>query len=492
MGKHSSGNLSYWEARRRRRDLRKKAKPRKQPTVLKKRWIIVAFILGLLVGGALGFYAKTIGKFAARLYLSFKEGQWQPDAREKVEVDKSLSVISGDPNKSVNTLILGSDRGSNKGETGWCRSDVMMLVCLHERDKKAVVISIPRDTRVTLPGHGTEKINAAHALGGPSSAIDVVKSLLGVDVHHYISMDFEGFKKIVNAVGGVPVHLSRPIRDPHAGYLPAGDLLLDGEQALVVVRSRKLPGGDLDRIRSQHAFLRALINKVHSTKSVWKAKQIVDILASSCKMDYTAGEIMKLVEELRAFPVQRVQFVTIPGVPKNIAGASYYVPDMEKLAELVEEVKKNTEVSDTLLASIKASSLGSTVVEELYSPTADVIKVLGSGKNSGFAVSIVAEKLRLLGHEKVSEGFAKYPVTSTTIYHRREAKRAGEGVKSSLPELTGAELVLSDEITSEHNSPIVVVLRQGFVPENLVSFYGRLSRPALEIGEISKKRRTIE
>ncbi len=492
MGKHSSGNLSYWGARRRRRDLRKKAKPRKQPRVLKKRWIIVAFIVGFLIGGALGFYARTIGKLAARLYLSFKEGQWQPDAREKVEVNKSLSVISGDPNKSVNTLILGSDKGSNKGETGWCRSDVMMLVCLHERDQKAVVISIPRDTRVTLPGHGTQKINAAHAFGGPSSAIDAVKNLLGIDVHHYISMDFEGFKKIVNAVGGVPVHLSRPIRDPHAGYLPAGDLLLDGEQALVVVRSRKLPGGDLDRIKSQHAFLKALINKVHSTKSVWKAKQIVDILASSCKMDYTAREIMKLVEELRAFPVQNVQFVTIPGVPKNIAGASYYIPDMEKLAELVDEVKKKTEVSETLLASIKASSETATFVEELYSPTADVIKVLGSGRNSSFAVSIIAEKLRLLGHEKVFEGFAKYPSASTTIYFRREAKRASKGVKSSLPELAGAELVLSDEITSEHNSPVVIVLRQGFVPENIVSFYGRLSKPAFKIGEISKKRRLIQ
>ncbi len=492
MGKHSSGKISYWEARRRRRDLRKKVKHKKQPRTLKKRWLVIAFILGFLVGGALGFYAKQIGKFAAKLYLSFKQGQWQPDAKEKVEVSKSLSVISKDPNKSVNTLILGSDKGSNRGETGWCRSDVMMLVCLHERDKRAVVISIPRDTRVTIPGHGTEKINAAHALGGPSSAIDIVKNLLGMDVHHYISMDFEGFKKIVNAVGGVPVHLTRPIRDPHAGYLPAGDLLLDGEQALVVVRSRKLPGGDLDRIKSQHAFLRALINKIHSTKSVWKAKQIVDILASSCKMDYTAGEIMKLVEELRAFPVQSVQFVTIPGVPKNIAGASYYVPDTTKLAELISEVKKNTQVSEKILASIKASSGGSTVVEELYSPTADVIKVLGSGRNSIYAVSIIAEKLRLLGHEKVFEGIARYPVNTTTIYHRKEAKRASLGIKSSLPDLSGAELVLSDELTSANNSPIVVVLRQGFVPENLVSFYGRLSAPALKIGRLSEKNKRIE
>jgi len=94
----------------------------------------------------------------------------------------------------------------------------MMLVCLQERYKKAVVISIPRDTMVQISGHGTQKINAAHSFNGPSGAIDAVKNLLGIDVHHYISMQFTGLRQIVNALGGIPIHLNQPINDPHSGY----------------------------------------------------------------------------------------------------------------------------------------------------------------------------------------------------------------------------------------------------------------------------------
>ncbi|MBU4385954.1 MAG: LCP family protein, partial [Actinobacteria bacterium] len=181
MGKHSQNKkISYWEARSRRKDLRNRGKvkkPRRSGST-KKRWFVLIFIIGFLLGGAIGVYYKPILKAGARFYLSFKQRQWQPKGEEKGKVEEALAQISPDPNQSINTLVIGSDAGSNKGETGWCRSDVMMLACLQERDKKAVVISIPRDTRVKLPGQGTEKINAAHSYGGPSAAINAVKELL--------------------------------------------------------------------------------------------------------------------------------------------------------------------------------------------------------------------------------------------------------------------------------------------------------------------------
>jgi LCP family protein required for cell wall assembly len=284
------------------------------------------------VGGAIGFYYKPIAKLAAKVYLSVKVKKSHVQGTEGKKVANALKPISTDPNKSVNTLIMGSDAGSNKGEGGYCRSDVMMLVCLQERDKRAVVFSIPRDTMVQIPGYGTQKINAAHAFSGPSGAIAAVQSLLGVDVNHFISMQFDGFKKIVNALGGVPIHLNQAISDPHAGYLPAGDLLLDGEQALVVVRSRKLPNGDVDRIKSQQAFIKALMAKAESQKSVWKANQLVDIVTQNCKMDYSAGQLMDLAQELQGFQLDSVQFVTVPGDSKNIGGVSYFVADLPMTA----------------------------------------------------------------------------------------------------------------------------------------------------------------
>lgn len=491
MGKHSQkNNISYWEARSRRKDLRNRGKVKKPRRTggSKKRWFVLFFIIGLLVGGALGVYYKPILKASARVYLSFKERQWQPKGEEKVEVEESLAQISADPNQSINTLVIGSDAGSNKGESGWCRSDVMMLVCLHERDKKAVVISIPRDTKVQLPGQGTEKINAANSYGGPSAAIDAVKALVGIDIHHYVSMNFEGFEQIINAIDGVPIHLNKAINDPHAGYLPAGDLKLDGEQALIIVRSRKLPGGDIDRIKSQQVFLKALFNKAETMRDVWKAKQLVDIVAATCQMDYTAGELETLAEELKGFPIDNIQFVTVPGVPKNIGGASYYVADEAEVAKLAVEVNTNTEVSAELMAELQSNEVAARgMIEETVGPDADVITVLSGGNSSVPAVPIVAEELRLFGHQKVFEGKSKRSHQNTTLYYRQEAKEACEAIKQSVPELADAQMVVDDSVAIEYNSPVVLVLGANFATPPLYSIYGRVMTPAFQVDSLGEK-----
>jgi LCP family protein required for cell wall assembly len=489
MGKHSSKGTSYWEARSRRKDLRARTKPPKRKGPTKKRWLALFLVIGLIIGGLLGYYAKPIGKLGAKVYLAIKQGQWQPKGKEKQEVAESLNPISQDPSKSVNTLVIGSDLGSNKGEKGWARSDVMMLVCFQERDKKAVVISIPRDTRVMIPGRGTNKVNAAHSYGGPSAAIDTVKQLLGIDVNHYVSMNFEGFKQIINTIGGVPIHLNKPINDPHAGYLPAGDLLLDGWQALVLVRSRKLPGGDLDRIKAQQAFLKALMDKAYKMRNVWKAKQMIDIVSKYCQMDYSGSDLLTLAEEARGFKMDDVQFVTIPGTPKNIGGLSYYVVNEPAVAQLVSEVEANTQVSPEMMADLQRFEAGSqSRVEEVYGPDADVITVLGGARKSTWAVPVVAEELRLLGHEKVFEGgLSKEVHARTTVYYRGEAKKACEHLKKSVPELADADEVQNDQVAIQYNSPLVVVLGPDFVTPNILSIYGRTIKPAVQLDNLGKQ-----
>lgn len=483
MGAHSSQRVSYWEARRRRKDLRNAAKGRR-PRSRWSKWVwYVSFLLvGLLAGGAIAFYAKPIGKLGAEVYLAFKQGQWQPKGAQKKQVAKSLTALSIDPNKSVNTLIIGYDKGSNPNEGGWCRSDVMMLVCLQERDKKAVVLSIPRDTKVELPGHGTQKINAAHAFGGPPAAIDAVKAFTGLDVNHYISMNFSGFEKTVDAVGGVPIHLNTPINDPHAGYLPAGDLLLDGWQALVLVRSRNLTNGDLDRIKSQHAFLKALMDKAQTMKSVWKAKQLVDILASNCEMDYNAGQLTSLAKELRSFQISNVQFVTVPGDSPTIGGVSYFVANMPLLAEMTTEIKQNNWISPALEAELQSTA--SQRAEELNAPNADVITILAGSKNAASAVPTVAQELRLMGHEKVFEGQSKQVYQKTTLTYRQEATANLQGIRKSIPEFANADEAENQQIPEQYNSPIVVFLGSDFTTPSLLSIYGRVITPAVNINNL--------
>ncbi|MBN2169170.1 MAG: LCP family protein [Actinobacteria bacterium] len=494
MGKHSVKGISYWEARSRRKDLRNRSKAPRNNGPIKMRWMVFVFIFGIVAGGSLGYFYKPIAKAGAELYLSFKSSQWQVDKTETKEVEENLTPVSEDPDKSVNILVLGSDEGSNKGESGYCRSDVMMLVCLQERDKKAVVISIPRDTKVSLAGHGTNKINAAHSYDGPSGAIAAVNDLLGLDVHHYISMNFVGFKQIINALGGVPIHLEKAINDPHAGYLPKGDLLLDGEQALVIVRSRRLPGGDIDRIKSQQGFLKALLKKATEMADVWKAKQMVDIVASTCKMDFSAGQLLTLAEEMRGFTLESVQFMTVPGVAKNIGGASYFVADEELIPLIAQEVNQNNQISPELTAKINDASIldpNNERVQTLNAPDADVITVLGTGKSVTSSVPTVATELKLLGHAEVHEGKANSNHATTTIYFRGEAKDMAANLKNSVPEFKNADLVQDNEVAVDYNSPIVVVLGTGFQTPSLVSIYGRVMIPSVDFKNLGEKVNSI-
>lgn len=496
MGKHRTQKSSYWEARSRRRDLRKKSSakaraPKRRSSSFGTYWFVIFFVIGISLGVAVGFYAKPLAKLGAKVYLSFKESNMKLNKADQKKVEKEVAKVSSDPNQSVNTLVMGSDAGSVKGESGYCRSDVMMLVCLQERDKKAVVLSIPRDTKVQIQGYGNEKINAAHSYGGPAGAIEAVKELTGLDVHYYISMEFTGFKKIIDALGGIPIHLNKAINDPHAGYLPPGDLKLDGEQALVVVRSRNLPNGDVDRISNQQAFLKAMINKAESMKSVWKAKELVDIVVANCKMNYTTGQLMDLAEELRGFKLNdptgnsNIQFITLPGDSKYIGGVSYFVANETAVPQVAAQIKANTRISPELLAKLQAPDTRR--VEELNSPTTDAISVLSGWKDSVWAVPTVAEELRLLGHEKVYEGATKQPLAKTTVYYRHEAKDNCELVKKTVPELANADYVLNDEIPAQYNSPLVVVLGTGFTTPNMVSIYGRIAKPAFNFEDLGRK-----
>ena len=176
--------------------------------------------------------------------------------------DSGIDEVT-DPWKGVtlNVLFIGIDRGSVAGEEGYTRSDVMILASVNVEKKKAVLVSFPRDTRVTIPGYGTEKINAAHSFSGPAGAIEAVKKISGMEINDYAEVDFEAFKSIVDAIGGVTLHLDYPILDPKIGALPKGDVFLDGEDALILVRSRELPRGDLDRIDNQKKFLKAMMEK---------------------------------------------------------------------------------------------------------------------------------------------------------------------------------------------------------------------------------------
>lgn len=182
------------------------------------------------------------------------------------------------PGAGQNWLITGSD--SRQGLTraqlrhlaagfgiGGQRSDTIMLLHLPANGGRPVLISIPRDSYVKIPGHGYNKINAAFAFGGPALLAETIQDDTGLYINHYMGIGFGGFVRVVNAVGGVEICLKAPLVDPASGlHLHAGCQVLDGAKALGFVRSRHtFATQDLQRVQNQRIFLRALLRKMTST-----------------------------------------------------------------------------------------------------------------------------------------------------------------------------------------------------------------------------------
>ncbi|MFJ6214595.1 LCP family protein [Streptomyces sp. NPDC092296] len=237
-----------------------------------------------------------------------------------------------------NILLIGSDdrSGANGkyGEAGGQRSDTTILLHLSADRKRAVAVSIPRDAMVTVPscersdGSYTHKqfvqFNWAFEFGGAACTIRTVEDLTGIRIDHHLIVDFTGFKKMVNAVGGVQVCLNQDVHDRNAKLdLPAGPHKLNGEQALGFVRVRETlgNGSDTERMGRQQQFLSSLVKKVQSDGVLLnptKLWPLLDAATSSITADpglSSLGALSDLAESLRSIPAENVAFLTAPREP---------------------------------------------------------------------------------------------------------------------------------------------------------------------------------
>jgi LCP family protein required for cell wall assembly len=230
-----------------------------------RRWLrpkriaaIIAVLLSLAIVGSLITY----------FYLD------STIARKNILVDYSGRPAQG---AGTNWLITGSDsrqgltrKEERKLATGHDisgrRSDTIMVLHLPSNGGRPVLVSLPRDSYVPIPGHGSDKINAAYAFGGPRLLAETVQNVTGLRIDHFMTIGFGGFVRVVDAIGGVRLCLKAPLVDPAAGlHLHKGCQSLDGAEALGFVRSRhNFATQDLQRIQNQRLFLRALLRKLTS------------------------------------------------------------------------------------------------------------------------------------------------------------------------------------------------------------------------------------
>jgi LCP family protein required for cell wall assembly len=247
-------------------------------------------------------------------------------------------------------------------------SDVMMVVHLVPAQGTAFVVSFPRDTEVDIPGHGTDKLNAAYALGGPGLLIETFKEQFGIPIQHYLAVDFEGFEDIANAIGRVKIYFPTAARDFYTGLKQGrGCNALDGPQALAYARSRHYaiprdgvrnpdydnpddwvedPLADLNRIKRQQYFLRSLGETAldNGASNPVVAFRLADAVVGSLTADEDLGnkEIKRLIRTFRGLDPATVEMTTLPVAPEGLALVPQFPeakPVLDRLKDLSQPVQ---------------------------------------------------------------------------------------------------------------------------------------------------------
>ncbi|MCL6611471.1 MAG: LCP family protein [Peptococcaceae bacterium] len=327
---------------------------------------VIVFVLALLTGGGL-WAAGLLDEPLSKMGLI--------DAPEETEAYKGR----------LDVLVLGTD--TRKGET-LARADTIML-CSVDTDKNIMsVLSIPRDTRVKIPGHGWEKINSATVYGGPSLAMKLVSDLLGIRISNYVMVDYEGFKRIVDALGGVTIDVKKRMyhHDPEDGGIYTIDIQpglqrLNGDKALQYVRYRDYALGDIDRAEQQQKFLAALVKEALQPSTVFRLPSLAVSTYKAVNTNLSLLEMKKLATAARNLTGANLITQTLPGQFLNMDGVSYWEPDPSLTRQVMASIYEGKAVSKVVLGE-------KTVTTEKSAPdgvNADGKVVPGDSGQSGTA-----------------------------------------------------------------------------------------------------------
>ena len=264
------------------------------------------------------------------------------------------SVASED--KIVHVMILGID--SRQGDTG--RSDTMMVTAVDTDKGKAALLSVPRDTRVPIEGHGYEKINHAYAYGGHALTQKSVESLLGVNIDHYILINTTAFERIIDAMGGVDINVEKRMHyedpwDDNGGLvidLYPGEQHMDGKKAIQYVRYRD-GEGDIGRIGRQQKFVKACLAKMISPQMLPRLPKLIEEINSAVTTDMSLSDLLDFAKIMKSVHDNGLTAQMVPGQPAYLQDVSYWIPDITDLRELIME-ELGIEMSEEAKAKAQA------------------------------------------------------------------------------------------------------------------------------------------
>lgn len=300
----------------------------------KPKWpkVLGIVFLVLLIGG---------GAYAFMVYKSLTdavETMHQPIDREKS--DKRPEKITLEKREPFSVLMLGVDERS--GDKG--RSDTMIVLTVNPNDKSIKMLSIPRDTRTEIIGKGTEdKINHAYAFGNEEMSMATVENFLDIPLDYYIKVNMEGFKDIVDAVGGITVNSSLAFNQGSHQFAE-GTNNLDGDAALAYVQMRKQdPNGDFGRQDRQRQIIQGVIKKGISVNSLTNFDDIFGALGKNVRTNMTFAE-MKDIQKNYRDAAGNIEQMTISGNGQTINNIWYLIVSSDEQQRVQNELKAHLEL----------------------------------------------------------------------------------------------------------------------------------------------------
>jgi LCP family protein required for cell wall assembly len=260
--------------------------------------------------------------------------------------DSESAGLGGGIAGSKNLLFLGLDEREDSNDFVG-RTDTIIILHISGGQENNVLISIPRDTRVHLEDKGWNKINAAYVYGGADMTKFEIKQLTGIDVDRTMVLNFNGFKKVIDILGGVWITVDEPLHDPLSGAdFEPGQYLMDGEMALSFARCRSTARADLDRVDRQQYLLNELIKQKANLSTISSiinpfndASDIFTVFNEETRSDFTIWDFCSIGFVL-LFSNKDIERVTIPVTGATIDGISYLLADEEEVRQFLSDYLK--------------------------------------------------------------------------------------------------------------------------------------------------------
>ena len=427
--------------------------------------ISILVLVATSLGGGAVYAINGLGKNIVALDTSDLNNQDRPET--VVQTDTS----------ATNILIMGSDsrEGSNSsyGNFEGARSDTTLLVHVYEGREAATVVSIPRDSFVEIAGckmlNGEEslpyktKFNAAFAIGGPICAVKTVEKLTNVRINNFVVVDFEAFKKVVDAIGGVEVCLTSPAYDPiisgqgGSGLdLPAGYSTISGEQALAFVRARGSlgDGSDLGRIERQQEFIASMIRGMTEKGLLTNPGMIYRVLSAVTSSITTNSEFASITAlqdfalSLGSLKPSKINFVTTPYEMVGDGNVGW-TAEADELWSAIRLDKPWPPVTPSPAATPSNPATPTPSVTSL-APEEISFSVLNATSTVGLARTASAE-LEAKGYDIVKVGNSTQRISVSEILYKSENLAAAQALAQ---EIGVAKLTLDESLVS----PIVLLV----------------------------------